>query len=424
MRAQAVGEPSHPRAPKRRRLPAPVLGALVVVLILVVGFCADSIVTAGKIHDGISIGDVDVSGKTHDEAVALVSEEYAPRVAANVAVFYATDDDKANPKIADTDETIEEQISYEESLKNRTQWTVPATDVDAVFDVDDLVDQAMSVGRDDGGVVARLEAAFGGWDVQPVCSLNDSVLDDLASQMTAAVGTERINYDVAMNDDATAEITEGHDGDEVTEQWLTDHLNEAFLGTTEKSEYVLETTYEPLQVTQDDAQKVADSINASIAQGAVFTFENQSWTATREDLAGWVSTTLDQDGDAAQLKPVFDEAKAKAALISALHSNIDGGNLAVSFTKADDGTISVSTNSTGTVPLAVEAIKDLNDTFFVADERTEAPQITVGSTQLPQSCSLDDARNYGIITQVSTFTTQSRRALRRACTTSTRPPTS
>ena len=403
---KAVPPARPPRESKRRRLPAPVLCALALVVVLVVAFCADGIATGGKIHDGVSIGDVDVSGKTHDEAVALVSEEYAPRVAANVAVFYATDDDKANPKIADTDETIEEQISYEESLKNRTQWTVPATDVDAVFDVDNLVDQAMSVGRDNGGVVARLEAAFGGWDVQPVCSLNDSVLDDLTSQMTAAVGTERVNYDVAMNDDATAETTEGHDGDEVTEQWLTDHLNEAFLGTSEKSEYVLETTYEPLQVTQDDAQKVADSINASIAQGAVFTFEDQSWTATREDLAGWISTSLVQDGDNAQLKPVFDETKAKSALFSALHSNIEGGSLAVSFAKANDGTISVSTNSTGTVPLVVEAIKSFDDTFFVTDERTEAPQVTVESTQLPQSCSLDDARNFGIVTQVSTYTTQ------------------
>ncbi len=140
--------------------------AAVVLLAIVVGIGTDSFVNGNKIYSGVSIGDVDVSGLTEDEAVDRVSSEYSQRVATNVATFFTSQENLENPKSSDSDSNIEEQISYEESLSNRTQWTVPGSAVEATLDVDNLVGQAFEAGREDGGVFGRLKAALFGWHVR------------------------------------------------------------------------------------------------------------------------------------------------------------------------------------------------------------------------------------------------------------------
>ena len=106
------------------------------------------------------------------------------------------------------------------------------------------------------------------------------------------------------------------------------------------------------------------------------------------------------------MKPVFDEAVAKKTLVGSLESNNDQANLQVSFSKDDQGTITVSSNATGTVPLVADAITSMNDTFFVTDSRTEAPTIELSATDLPSTMSFNDAIDFGLINEVSSFTTQ------------------
>ncbi len=130
MRTRKKGRGSRSRMSRRI-----VVAVCMVALVLGAGLFLDHQLTDGKIYAGVSIGDIDVGGKTKQEAVDLVSNEYSHRVASNAPVFFATADDQANPKEYDTDPSLEEQISYEESLDNRTQWTVPASYVEATLDV-------------------------------------------------------------------------------------------------------------------------------------------------------------------------------------------------------------------------------------------------------------------------------------------------
>lgn len=386
-----------------KRWPFIVVAGLVAVLFI--GYAADSLLNGDKIYSGVTIGDVEVAGLTTAEASELVSSTYSQRVAENTAVFYANEEAQANPQTTDTDENIEEQISYEESLSSRTQWTVPATEVEASIDVDALVSEAYEVGRSNGGPIARLQAMLGGWAVELTCTFNDSLISELSTQMTAAVGTERVNYNIAI-EDSVAYVTDGHDGNEVTEDWIVQKLNETYLGETDSTSYILETQYMELQVTEEEAQKVADQVNASIASGANFTFEDQTWQASREELANWITTELVENGSSWELKPRFDETTAKASLFAQLHSNINEGELTVTFEKADDGTITVSSNATGTVPLVSDAITSMNDSFFVSESRTEAPTIEVSSTDIPSSMSFADAQAYGLVTEIASYTTQ------------------
>ena len=48
----------------------------------------------------------------------------------------------------------------------------------------------------------------------------------------------------------------------------------------------------------------------------------------------------------------------------------------------------------------------MNETFFVSESRSEAPTIELSSTDLPSTVSFDDAVDFGLISEISSFTTQ------------------
>ena len=66
----------------------------------------------------------------------------------------------------------------------------------------------------------------------------------------------------------------------------------------------------------------------------------------------------------------------------------------------------MSSNAKGTAPVASDVLNTLNTTFFVSDTRTQAPQIEVPSAEIPSVLSFEDAKSFGLITDVSSFTTQ------------------
>lgn len=378
---------------------------LALIFVLLVAGGVDSLINGDRIYAGVKIGDVSVAGMTEEEASSAVSAQYAERVSSNVDIFFATQHDLENPKETDTDSNIEQQISYEQSLAERTQWTVTGNEVDAELNIAPLVEEAFEVGRSNLGPIGRILSMIFGYSIDPECSFNDSSLDNLCDQMTAAVGTKRVNYDIRV-DNGVASVTDGNEGDEVTREWLIEHLNSAFLSDEKKSKDVLETEHLSLQVREADAQKVADTVNRSISAGAVFVYEDQKWNASRSEIGEWIVTSLVQDGNTWKLQPSFNPDSAKHQVLNSLHSNLQEDNLTVSFEKSADGTISVATTAQGSVPLASEAINQMNETFFTGQERTEAPTVEVQSASIPSSLSLEDAYSFGLIGEISTFTTQ------------------
>lgn len=377
-----------------------------IALLVVLVFCGiDGLLNGNKIYGGVTIGDVAVGGLTKDEAIDCVSGEYSQRVSSNVATFFTTQENLNNPKTSDTDANIEEQISYEESLANRTQWTVSGNEVEATLDVDSLVEQAFEVGRSDGNIIGRIGASIFGKNIPLTCSCNNERVSSLADQMTSAIGKKRVNFGITIND-GIASVTNGNEGNEVTSEWLTAHLNETFLGTEPLTKTVIETQYLPLQANEEDAQRVANTVNASIAAGATFVYGDQTWNASSSDLGNLITTDLSEDGGKWKLSPVFDESKTKNALLTSLHSNIDSDGLQVSFDKDSNGQITVSSNAKGTAPVASDVLDTLNTSFFVSDARTQAPQIDVPSADIPSSLSFEDAKSFGLITDISSFTTQ------------------
>lgn len=126
-----------------------IIGIVLVVLLL--GGIGDTLINMGKIYPGVKVGTVDVGGKTQNEAAQILNDTYQARVSSNTAVFYANEEAKNNPTTTDSIATIDEQVSYEESLANRSQWTTPSSELGAQFDANASAEAAISVGRENGG---------------------------------------------------------------------------------------------------------------------------------------------------------------------------------------------------------------------------------------------------------------------------------
>lgn len=381
--------------------------SILIVVVLVLGIVSgvDALANMNRIYQGVSVGNIDLSGKTIDEATTLIAQEYEPRINDNDVVFCASEEvaQKAQQDTSKRD-SLEEQISYEESLASRDRWTINAQHLGATFDPAAYAQRAYQVGRDDGGLFGRIKAQLSGWPIEPVCTFNATSLDDFRDEIIAALGTKMINFNIKMDGDR-ANVTDGHDGYEVSEDWLIDKLNEGLLGTEGESRFVIDMHDVPVQIDHDGAQDCATRINNSIGQGITFQYEGKDWYADRAQLAQWVITEVEEEGGRFVLKPLFDASRANQTIIKGFGFSYGGSDYSVTFTN-DNGTITVQTNATGTVPQVSSAIDKLNESFFTTAEKSSAPVVSVSSVQVPESMSFEDACDYGLVQKISSFTTQ------------------
>lgn len=379
--------------------------ALVVLVVIVVAGGVDSLATMNRIYQGVSVGNIDLSGKTPEEATTLISQEYEPRFNSNAVVFCANEQAaQRSEEEQQRNESLEEQISYEESLSSRDRWTVNASLIGATFDPSAYAKAAYEVGRSDGGFFARLAAQFSGHDIKPTCTFNETSFEALRDEIIDALGSKMVNFNIEMKD-AHAQVTDGHDGYEVSEEWLIDRLNQALLEAEGESRFIIDMHDVAIQIDHDKAQTCADEINASIPCGVNFSYDDKSYFADKNVLAEWIKAEVKQEGDAFALVPFFDSAKANQKIIQGFGFSYGGSDYLVHFAN-EGGNVTVSTNATGSVPQVSEAIAHLNETFFSSSEKITAAEVQVVSAQIPESMSFEEALDYGLITEISSYTTR------------------
>ncbi|MFR2588090.1 MAG: hypothetical protein ACLS9I_09355, partial [Adlercreutzia equolifaciens] len=99
---------------------------MLALLALVGGAWAiDGAVNGSRIYDGVSVGAVDVSGMTEEEARRAVSSFYEPRVADGRALIFASEEARdtldVESELAEQDAQAE-QLSLEEARANKQVW--------------------------------------------------------------------------------------------------------------------------------------------------------------------------------------------------------------------------------------------------------------------------------------------------------------
>ncbi len=394
------------------------LVAVVIIAVLGVGALVDLGMNWGKAYAGVRIGSIDVSGKTAEEMKELVNATYQAKLANGHVIVYANDDAQArvNDAMAQAeDAALAEQRSVEEARANRQLWEASAQELGAALPTDDLVKEALALGREDGGLLARVGMLFGGRTIDMRASYVDQAVEKLASDVDATIGTVRVDYNVAVSN-GSASVTDGHDGDMVNRTAFAKSIDRAFFDSENgQGSFVAKTEHAPLRVQRADAQKVCDQVNDAIAYGARFSYENVSWEATPANFGDWISTRIVADGSSWRLEPYVDEAKAKPSIVSHIQEKRTGSSLQISF-ENNNGNVVVHTDGAGTIPKVHETVSALNALLFNSANSTPSENVTrpapgqpveafVASDNAPASASFDEALSLGLVSEISSYTT-------------------
>ena len=387
------------------------LVAVIACAVVLAGCLVDFGMHANKVYPGVRVGQIDASGKTPDELASLIEETYGARLAQGSATIYANDE--AEARISDEvsaaqDAALAEQLAVEEARANKLAWTADASSLGARVPSEELAAEALAVGREDGGILARLKALFAGHELEARASYADEELEALAADIDATIGDPRVDYGVAVEDGA-ASVTEGHDGSMVNRDELKRALDGVFLEHEDgRGSFIARTEYAPLRVDAAAAQAACDAVNAAIVDGARFAFDGASWSASSADIGGWVATRV----EGSSLAAFVDPAKAKPALLAHVAEVSKGSSVRAAF-EVDGDDVTVRTEGAGTIPLVAEAVSQLDAALFGENGKARAGsgagepvEVAIGSGPAPETLSFDEAMDLGVIGAIASFTTE------------------
>ncbi len=384
---------------------------LLVCVLLVVGL-VDTAVNWGKIYPGVKVGSIDLSNKSIEEARQLVEDTYEPRLMGTDVNMLASQEALTDLEatIGDSQNVgLAEQQSIESMRNSKQLWTTDAALLSASLDAEGLIDDAVSYGRENGGIFSRLYALLFGHTVKPRAVYADDALESLAHDIDNTVGDPRVNYNIQVVG-GVASITEGHDGHMINRETFKTELDDAFFNTDGASAYrVAQVEYAPLQIDREDAQKACDRVNNAIQYGILFNYEGTSWNASPADVGNWISTKVVANGSGYTLQPSIDYAKAKSVIFSHLKVIFSDTNVKVRFTLENDVPM-VKADTKGVIPLASNAVGDANALLFpegsASADVSSQPIIEVAAGDVPEKITFEEALDYGIISTISSFTTE------------------
>lgn len=390
------------------------LVACVLIMVVAGGLIADFALNAGKVYPGVKVGEVDASGKTADEVATALEELYGPRLEAGSVTIYASED--AAARVADEvaaaqDAALAEQVAVEEARANKLAWTTSAADLMARVPAQELAEAALAVGREDGGLGARLGALFAGHQLEMRAAYDQAALESLASDIDLTVGNPRVDYNVEV-EEGVAYVSEGHAGEMLDRAAFARSLDAVLLQQPDGTgSFVATPAPAPLRIDQAAAQVVCDQVNAAIADGARIRLDDTSWDVPASDLGEWVAMRIEQHEDGTwALVPYLDEARTKPGILAHAERAHAGDAPRIEFAKTDAG-IEVRTDGTTEIPLVAETTRALDAALFGSDSSaSHAPgqpaEVAVAFGPAPATLSFDEALDLGLISEVSSYTTE------------------
>ncbi len=393
--------------------------ALLVVFIIFVVFIVVNlyrVFTYPNIYAGVHIGDVDVSGMTQQEATEAISDYYSPRIANTKVRVFAGDAGRENFYNGEgNNEEIAEQLSTQEANANVNYWDVDSTSFETQISSDDLVARAYEVGREDGGFLRRLGAQFFGNTIQMQLNYEDGLFEKFASTINKTLGYEKCDWNIEVRD-GHASTTEGYDGQEVNTDTLKNELTQAFISPEASHEIVANVNTAEVNITQSEAQSVADMVNSAISNGVLVSYAGSNHAYTASQVGSWVQTTKSNTEGQWQLIPSITPKKFSADFYADFQATSSITDTQLSFDVQGENVI-VNTNGEGQVPHLTDAISALNSSMFehstgaTNEENNEnsstatQPSVIVESGSVPKTLTYDEALEMQVLTEVSTYTT-------------------
>ncbi|MBQ9042475.1 MAG: VanW family protein [Eggerthellaceae bacterium] len=394
----------------------------IVLIVLVVGGIVDSVANMGKAYGNVSVNGVDVGGMTSEEIDSTLRSALGPEVSHAQVKVYASEDAQ---RIGGGDMTDEErlaqieriaqaeQISVEQATAAVQSWTTDALTLKANVPYEQLVEDAMAVGREDGGIISRLGLFFMRHDVPVNLEYDEGSVEALASEIDRTIGDARIDATVAI-EEGVAHPVEGHDGQMVDRDWLKQKISEAMVSGSETPSFVAQVTAAPSRITFEQAQVASDGVNKALQNGAVFSYKGTDWEAYDYDIGNWTRVeTVKADNGGFELSVHIDDNAAIPAVVKGAGAAVKSDNVTVKFAKADDGNIVVRTFGPGNIPEVTPAIDQLDEALYgeggvawSASLSDQPVRIEITESDAPAALTLDQAIDLGIVTVIGEYTTE------------------
>lgn len=412
---------SHQSSPKKKKVTfkdrflssRPAIIALIIVVV-VAGFGIwDMTSNWGRAYGNVSINGVAVGGMDRQQMDETLKTTFGPRVSHSQISIYpdvesqqtATEAMKAVENAAhsaeDNGEDVQVPVEY---------WQTDALALKAQVPYEDAIDKALAIGREEGGFAQRFGLLLEPVDISLGVNFDSAALEDLAEQIDAALGDARQDTTIRIAD-AYATVVEGHDGTMVDRDWLADKLSWAMIMEDGASSFVAELFPAPSRITTEQAQKRADQVNHALGCDALFTYENNRYTATDVDLGNWTQVETVEGENGFDLGISIDSSAAIPAITKGAKAHITSEDTTVTFDKSGNDII-VYTGGEGLLPEVPKAVEELNDALYGTDGiawSDRAPytiDITIEETDKPEELTFDQAIDLEIVSVIGEYKTE------------------
>lgn len=353
------------RLPAAARWAVVVLAGLLVLTALVVA--VDVVASAGRIHPGVTIGDIPVGGMKVEDATAKIASEVATRSAQPVTI-------KADG----------------------VTWDVAAADVGFSVDATTHAQQAYAVGRGDfrTTVLERLRSIIGGTAVSIEATCDAQAMDAILATVSDAVATPPVNAGVSV---VGTEVTrtEPADGLDIDHDEAQERLLAAFVSAGREVDLQL-VTVKPA-ISTERAEDAYQAALKMVSAPVTLFWEDREWEVPAETIGDWIGFRPTAAGD--QLEAYLISGEVSSTVLPMVDQV---GKPAKNATfKASEGKVSIVPSVDG---LAADA-EDLAKKLMVALAGSGERRAELTMHRVQPDITTEDAKGMGIVERISTFTT-------------------
>jgi vancomycin resistance protein YoaR len=337
-----------------RALPRLALFIAIALLVSAIAVFAFRAAFADKVYPAIAVGDVPVGGMTVDQAVAAVEDRAAELEAGTVSFTY----------------------------QGQT-WSPTLSELGATVHVDESVDAAYDLGREDNAVT-RLSVTgelLRGDQVVPLrTSVDRHVLAAWFDSVNADIDDRAVDASLVV-DGADVTISPERAGTVVNETVATEMILGA-LDTLEPVDTELPTVVEEPSIHADELAGPQSDLVAAIRQPVEVVFEGESWEIPPADLTEFLTVETAASAGGPEVELAFD----RDALASWLRENFSDRinrspvDARIAWSAQAGGLISVDPSVNGAA-LRSNAFADAVAESFLGDRASvEAPVVVTRPT--------------------------------------------
>lgn len=361
----------------------------------------------------MSINGMPVGGMSADAMREALEQTFGKRVAGTQVTIY-TDDESA--EIGSQELSEEERLALSERLEAGddedcvSSWSTDALSLKGSLPYDEVIAEALALGRDDGGLPVRLGLLVSGRDIDLNVEFSDEAVNTLASEIEQLVGDARTDASVVI-EEGSAYAVEGHDGLMIDRDWFKGQLSDAFLSEGDSASIVAEVVDAPSRIDLEQAESMANAVNRALSVPVTFKFEDQEWTVYGYELGQWTKVDIVEDDYGYSLEAGIDIAAAKPDVARNVDATVSADNVTVTFEDTGQD-ILVHAAGSRQIPDVASALEELDQQMYGPSgtawrsDDTSGLDIAIGTTQAPEEMDFEEALASGVITTIGEYTTE------------------